>query len=95
MKKNPNNQPIAGNLPGYAARTTPGVWVDRGSVVRQRMPPRCARSATNNLIDPSGRVGVEFCSEHLGMSHTHANRLIGYLDEFGLAYFEMAQFTGI
>jgi hypothetical protein len=38
---------------------------------------------------------VEFCDKHLGMSHTHANRIIGYLEEFGPAYFEMAQFTGI
>jgi hypothetical protein len=42
-----------------------------------------------------GKTWVEFCSEHLGMSNTHANRLIGFLDEFGPAYFEMAQFTGI
>ncbi len=38
---------------------------------------------------------VEFCAQHLGMSNTHANRIIGYLEEFGPAYFEMAQFTGI
>jgi hypothetical protein len=38
---------------------------------------------------------VEFCSQHLGISHTHANRIIGYLEEFGPSYFEMAQFTGI
>lgn len=37
----------------------------------------------------------EFCSQHLGMSARHANRIIGYLDEFGPAYFEMAQLTGI
>ena len=38
---------------------------------------------------------VEFCNKHLGMSHTHANRIIGYLEEFGHEYFEIAQFTGI
>jgi len=38
---------------------------------------------------------VEFCNKHLGMSHTHANRIIGYLEEFGPEYFEIAQFTGI
>src|ERR1700687_841432 len=37
----------------------------------------------------------DFCSQHLGMSHTHANRLIGYLDDFGPAYFDLAQLTGI
>jgi hypothetical protein len=29
------------------------------------------------------------------MSHTHANRLIGYLDEFGPEYFDLTQLTGI
>ncbi len=37
----------------------------------------------------------EFCSQHLGLSARHANRLIGYLNEFGPEYFELAQFTGI
>jgi hypothetical protein len=37
----------------------------------------------------------EFCSQHLGMSQMHANRLIGYLDEFGPEYFDLAQLTGI
>jgi hypothetical protein len=37
----------------------------------------------------------EFCSQHLGISARHANRLIGYLNNFGPEYFELAQFTGI
>jgi hypothetical protein len=37
----------------------------------------------------------EFCSQHLGISERHANRLIGYLDEFGPEYFELAQLTGV
>ncbi|HUI80664.1 MAG TPA: hypothetical protein VLY24_22220 [Bryobacteraceae bacterium] len=37
----------------------------------------------------------EFCSKHLGMSLTHANRIIRYLDEFGPEYFELAQLTGV
>ncbi|PWU04932.1 MAG: hypothetical protein C5B51_15840 [Terriglobia bacterium] len=37
----------------------------------------------------------EFCARHLGASHAHANRLIGYLNEFGPAYFDLAQLTGI
>ena len=36
----------------------------------------------------------EFC-RHLGVSPTHANRLIRYLDEFGPAYFDLAHLTGI
>ena len=38
---------------------------------------------------------AQFCSHHLGMSPTHANRMISYLDEFGPEYFELAQLTGI
>jgi hypothetical protein len=37
----------------------------------------------------------QFCCDHVGMSHTHANRLIGYLDEFGPEYFDLSQLTGI
>jgi len=37
----------------------------------------------------------EFCSQHLGISERHANRIIGYLEEFGPEYFEVAQLTGI
>lgn len=37
----------------------------------------------------------EFCSKNLGVSVRHANRLIHYLNEFGPAYFELAQLTGI
>jgi hypothetical protein len=38
---------------------------------------------------------AEFCSRRIGISATHANRLIRYLDEFGPEYFELAQLTGI
>jgi len=38
---------------------------------------------------------VEFCSRRVGISATHANRLIKYLEEFGPEYFELAQLTGI
>jgi hypothetical protein len=37
----------------------------------------------------------EFCSNHLGITVRHANRLIGYLNDFGPEYFELAQLTGI
>lgn len=37
----------------------------------------------------------EFCAQHLGMSPTHANRIIRYLEDFGPEYFELAQLTGI
>lgn len=37
----------------------------------------------------------EFCSKHLRISQTNANRIIRYLDEFGPEYFELAQLTAI
>lgn len=38
---------------------------------------------------------ADFCSRRIGISATHANRLIRYLDEFGPEYFELAHLTGI
>jgi hypothetical protein len=37
----------------------------------------------------------EFCTAHLGMRRSNANRLIGLLNEFGPQYFEVAQLTRI
>ena len=37
----------------------------------------------------------EFCPKYLGLSKTHANRIIRYLEEFGSDYFEVAQLTRI
>ena len=37
----------------------------------------------------------EFCSVHLHMSRPSANRVIGWLNEFGPQYFEIAQLTRI
>jgi len=37
----------------------------------------------------------EFCSAILGVSKTHANRIIGWLKEFGPSYFELAELTRI
>ena len=37
----------------------------------------------------------EFCSVHLHISKTNANRIIRHLDEFGPMYFEVAQLTRI
>ncbi|HLK51353.1 MAG TPA: hypothetical protein VKT49_24595 [Bryobacteraceae bacterium] len=36
-----------------------------------------------------------FCKRYLGISLTHVNRIIRYLEEFGPEYFELAQLTGI
>jgi hypothetical protein len=37
----------------------------------------------------------EFCGRYLTMSRRSADRLIGYLDEFGPAYFQLSQLTRI
>jgi len=37
----------------------------------------------------------EFCPKYLGLSKTHANRIIRNLEEFGPDYFEVAQLTRI
>jgi len=56
----------------------------------------CLREIRNQKSYRSLKLGwKEFCSQHLGMSQVHANRLIGYLDEFGPEYFDLAQLTGI
>lgn len=56
----------------------------------------CLRQIRDQKSYRSLKLGwKQFCSEQVGMSHTHANRLIGYLDEFGPEYFDLAQLTGI
>jgi hypothetical protein len=37
----------------------------------------------------------ECCAQHIGMSRANAERLIGLLEEFGPAYFEVAQLTRV
>ncbi len=37
----------------------------------------------------------ECCTKHIGMSRANAERLIGLLEEFGPAYFEVAQLTRV
>jgi hypothetical protein len=37
----------------------------------------------------------EFCPQYLGLSKTHANRVIRYLEEFGPDYFELSQLTRV
>src|ERR1035438_4560057 len=37
----------------------------------------------------------EFCTEELRMSRRHANRIIGWLEEFGQAYFEVTQLAHV
>lgn len=37
----------------------------------------------------------ECCTQHIGMSRANAERMIGLLEEFGPAYFELAQLTRV
>jgi hypothetical protein len=37
----------------------------------------------------------ECCTKHIGMSRANAERVIGLLEEFGAAYFEVAQLTRV
>jgi len=56
----------------------------------------CLREIRNQKAYRTLKLGwKEFCSQRLGMSQVHANRLIGYLDEFGPEYFDLSQLTGI
>jgi len=56
----------------------------------------CLRDLRNQKSYRSlGLNWKQFCTQHLGMSQTYANRLIGYLEEFGPEYFDLAQLTGI
>jgi hypothetical protein len=41
------------------------------------------------------RSWERFCQQHLGISRAWADRIIGYLEEFGATYFMLAQATGI
>lgn len=41
------------------------------------------------------RSWERFCRQHLGISRAWADRIIGYLEEFGPTYFLLAQATGI
>src|SRR6185369_13627781 len=49
----------------------------------------------NKLYEGRAKDWEEFCSTHLHISKTNANRTIRYLEEFGPAYFEVAQLTRI
>jgi hypothetical protein len=43
----------------------------------------------------AGMTWDEFCTRHLGISKTHADRIISQLDEFGTAYFELSKIVRI
>jgi hypothetical protein len=47
------------------------------------------------LYEGQAQDWEEFCSQHLHISKTNANRIIRYLDEFGPTYFDVAQLTRI
>jgi hypothetical protein len=43
----------------------------------------------------AGMTWDEFCTRHLGISKTHADRIISQLDEFGKAYFALSEIVRI
>jgi hypothetical protein len=56
----------------------------------------CLRRLRNErLFKPAYPSWDEFCEARLRMSRAHANRIIRYLDDFGPAFFTLAQLTRI
>src|SRR5215831_9483970 len=53
------------------------------------------RVRDEKLFTSRAETWDEFCSKFLGMSRAKANRVIGYLEEFGPDYFELAELTRI
>jgi hypothetical protein len=53
------------------------------------------RIRRERLYDASGLNWHEFCPRHLGMSRSQADRVIGYLQEFGPEFFELTQLSRI
>ena len=53
------------------------------------------RIRDEKLFRAKAETWDEFCPKFLGMSKTNANRIIHYLEEFGPAFFEVAQLNRI
>jgi hypothetical protein len=53
------------------------------------------RMRENKLYLSRAETWEAFCPQYLGLSKTHANRIIRNLEEFGPDYFEVAQLTRI
>ena len=81
---------------------------DLGKVVGQQeafgmIAGRCSAAAAaairrvrqENTYRATGLSWRQFCPRYLGISRTHADRVIGYLEEFGPQYFEVTQLTRI
>src|SRR5947208_5199272 len=43
----------------------------------------------------AGMTWEEFCTRHIGISRTHADRIISQLHEFGAAYFALSEIVQI
>jgi hypothetical protein len=82
--------------------------IELGKLLGQRkafglVAGRCSAeqaAALKEIRDRRGFVSIaptwdEFCTKELRMSRVHANRIIKWFEEFGQAYFEMAQLTRI
>ena len=53
------------------------------------------RIREESLFQSRAATWEEFCPKYLGLSRSQANRIIRTLEEFGPAYFELAQLTRI
>jgi len=53
------------------------------------------RMRDQKLFRSRAETWEQFCPKHLGLSSTHANRLIRYLEEFGPEFFHVSQLTRI
>src|SRR5437870_7020967 len=86
----------------------PVLMIDLGASVRRRqafglIASKCSAADAECLkqIRESKRYKSvaahweEFCPRYLGLSRSHADKLIQQLDEFGAAYFELSQIVRI
>ena len=53
------------------------------------------KTRDQKLYQGFARNWEECCTQHIGMSRANAERIIGLLEEFGPAYFEVAQLTRV
>jgi len=79
-----------------------GTWIGRRQAFGL-MASKCSFADASSLkylrdgrqYREAGMTWDEFCTRHLGISKTHADRIISQLDEFGTAYFALSEIVRI
>ena len=79
-----------------------GIWLGRGQAF-SLIANKCASAQAECLkrireegsYKSLGFTWEDFCQQHLGLSRSHADQLIRQLDEFGAAYFHLAEIMQI